>query len=137
MADIFSKDKRSSIMMNVKSSGNKSTELRMIEIFKKFHITGWCRNYKLPGKPDFVFPKNRVVIFVDGCFWHGHNCRNLRPTSNREYWEKKRQYNKKHDQDINEELISRDWHVFRFWECEIRKNRIATRVLDILKSWNA
>jgi DNA mismatch endonuclease (patch repair protein) len=70
-------------MSKICGSGNRGTELRLIEIFKARGITGWRRKYKLPGKPDFVFPKARVAVFVDGCFWHGcpKHCR--MPRSNK------------------------------------------------------
>ena len=79
MADIFNNEKRSEIMRKVKSKKNKSTELRLIDIFKQNGITGWKRNYPVKGHPDFVFLKEKVAVFVDGCFWHGHDCRNTRP----------------------------------------------------------
>lgn len=68
MADIFDNEKRSEIMRKVKSKKNKSTELRLIEVFKKNGITGWKRNYPVKGHPDFVFLKEKVAVFVDGCF---------------------------------------------------------------------
>jgi DNA mismatch endonuclease, patch repair protein len=77
MTDTFTKKQRSNVMRAVKAKGNKSTELKLVEIFKSYHITGWRRNYKIIGKPDFVFPKLKIALFADGCFWHGHNCRNL------------------------------------------------------------
>ena len=67
MADIFDAEKRSDIMRQVKSKKNKSTELRLIEIFKHNGITGWRRNYQVKGHPDFVFPKEKIAVFVDGC----------------------------------------------------------------------
>ena len=79
MADTFSREERSNIMRKVKSAKNKSTEIKLIRYFKSRNITGWRRNYKLFGKPDFVFPKKRLAVFADGCFWHGHNCRRCVP----------------------------------------------------------
>lgn len=73
-------------MRQVKSKKNKSTELRLIEIFRQNGITGWRRNYPVKGHPDFVFPKRKIAVFVDGCFWHGHNCRNTRPADH-QIWE--------------------------------------------------
>jgi DNA mismatch endonuclease Vsr len=70
MVDTFSKTERSRIMSRVKSKNNKSTELGFISIIKEKNIIGWRRNYPLIGKPDFVFPKQRIAIFIDGCFWH-------------------------------------------------------------------
>jgi DNA mismatch endonuclease (patch repair protein) len=75
MADIWTKAKRSAVMSLIRGHGNKDTELRLIKIFRLFGIIGWRRKQKLFGKPDFVFRKQRVVVFVDGCFWHG--CRNV------------------------------------------------------------
>lgn len=121
MADIFDDEKRSSIMSKVRSKGNKSTELRVIELFEDNGITGWRRNYKVKGHPDFVFLKERVAIFVDGCFWHGHECRNIHPKDNEEYWNKKRQRNIQHDLEITERFQKRGWTVVRIWECELKK----------------
>jgi DNA mismatch endonuclease (patch repair protein) len=121
MADIFSKSERSEIMRKVKSNRNKSTELKLIEIFKANTIKGWRRNSKLVGKPDFIFPKLRIAIFIDGCFWHGHNCRNTKPKDNKEYWIAKILKNQQRDLKVTEELTSKKWTVFRIWECELKK----------------
>ncbi|HQB60511.1 MAG TPA: very short patch repair endonuclease, partial [Spirochaetota bacterium] len=69
MMDVFDKNKRTEIMKSVKSNNNRSTELKLIKIFKENNIKGWRRNYKAIGKPDFVFLKKKTAIFVDGCFW--------------------------------------------------------------------
>jgi len=121
MADVFSKEKRSEIMQRVKSSGNKSTEEKLIQYFHENHITGWRRHYKVKGHPDFVFLDKRIVIFVDGCFWHGHDCRNTRPAANADYWNRKRQKNIEHDAAITSLFQSRGWFVIRIWECELKK----------------
>ena len=70
MADVFDPQKRSNVMRQIRSKKNKSTEIRLIEIFKKNNVTGWKRNYPVRGHPDFVFLKCRIAVFVDGCFWH-------------------------------------------------------------------
>lgn len=121
MSDMFSTEKRSEVMKAIKSKNTKSTELKMIEIFKELHIKGWRRTYPLIGNPDFVFPKKRIVVFVDGCFWHGHDCRNVTPSANAEFWNTKRNYNKKHDEIVTETLIKKNWTVIRIWECELKK----------------
>lgn len=120
MADTFSTEKRSEIMRQVKSRRNKSTELKLIEWFKTNGIKGWRRGYPLMGKPDFVFPKQRIAIFADGCFWHGHNCRNTRPAQNADYWTAKRERNVKRDRTVTEALMAKNWRVIRIWECEIK-----------------
>lgn len=131
MVDTFSKEKRSQIMRQVKSSRNKSTELKLIEYLKKVGIKGWRRNYKIWGKPDFVFLKSKTAIFVDGCFWHGHNCRNTKPKDNQEYWNKKINKNIERDKIVTEYLKNKNWTVIRIWECELKDekklyNKIAT-----------
>lgn len=125
MADVFSRAKRSEIMQHVKSSGNKSTEVRLISYFNTHHITGWRRKYNVKGHPDFVFLKRRVAIFVDGCFWHGHDCRNTRPKDNSEYWMVKRNRNIAHDRAVTALFQERGWTVVRIWECELKKKNQA------------
>lgn len=108
-------------MKNVRSKKNKTTELRLIELFRKNHITGWKRNYPVKGHPDFVFQNKKIAIFVDGCFWHGHECRNIKPENHKEYWDKKRENNIKHDKEITALFEKRGWMVLRIWECELKK----------------
>ena len=123
MADVFDKDKRSSIMKNVRSKGNKTTELKLIEIFRANGIIGWRRGYKVKGSPDFVFLKKRIAVFVDGCFWHGHDCRNTRPKDNEDYWAKKRERNIQRDKNVTAAFENRKWTVIRIWECELSKKK--------------
>lgn len=124
MADVFSKEDRSLIMSKVRSDGNKSTELKLIQYFNEKNISGWRRHYKVKGHPDFVFLDKRIAVFVDGCFWHGHDCRNTRPSDNAEYWQRKRQRNMERDQSITTLFEARGWTVIRIWECELtKKNR--------------
>lgn len=124
MADIFEKNKRSEIMSAVRSNKNKSTEIRLIKIFKQHNIVGWRRNYKVKGHPDFVFLNKKIAVFVDGCFWHGHDCRNTRPADNATYWQKKREHNMLHDKEITALFQSRGWTVIRIWECELQKKNV-------------
>lgn len=118
--DSFDKLTRSRVMSAVKSKGNKSTELLFITFLKSYKITGWRRNYPLKGKPDFVFPNIRLVIFTDGCFWHGHNCRNTTPKANSNYWSAKILKNKVRDSKINIYLKKHGWNVIRIWECKLK-----------------
>ncbi len=124
MVDTFSKEDRSKIMRAVKSNGNKSTEVKLIHLFKEKKLIGWRRNYPIFGKPDFVFPKNKVAIFADGCFWHGHNCRNLSPQSNTKYWKTKIERNRKRDKRVNKILREKGWSVFRIFECKIKRSNL-------------
>lgn len=127
MADVFDKEKRSDIMSHVRSKANKSTELKLIEIIKENRIRDWERNYKVKGHPDFVFLDKKIAIFVDGCFWHGHDCRNTGPADNADYWQKKRERNMAHDKEITALFECRGWTVIRIWECELKK--VSTLVL--------
>lgn len=79
-----------------------------------------------------VFPKLKTVIFADGCFWHGHDCRNTRPEQNKEYWTKKRERNIRRDQEVTETLTKKGWNVVRIWECEIKKEHSQSKLLHIL-----
>lgn len=124
MADVFEKEKRSSIMRAVKSKNTKSTEQQLMKLFKKHNITGWRHNYNVKGHPDFVFLDKRLAIFVDGCFWHGHDCRNTRPSDNADYWAQKRLRNMKRDQEITQRFEQRGWRVLRIWECEFKKTNL-------------
>ena len=88
----------------------------------------WMRGFRyrlhhprLPGHPDIVLRKYRTCIFVNGCFWHGHDCRNTRPSDNQEYWQKKRERNIQHDLEVTELFEKRGWTVIRIWECELKK----------------
>src|SRR5690606_1718406 len=121
MADSFTKEQRSEIMRKVKSDRNRSTELKLIAFFRSNGIKGWRRNYKLFGKPDFVFLKIKTAVFVDGCFWHGHDCRNTKPQTNQDYWQKKIARNRKRDRMVARTLKLRGWRVIRIWECAINK----------------
>lgn len=121
MADVFDGKKRSEIMKKVRSRNNKSTELKLIQVFRENSIKGWRRGYPVKGHPDFVFLDKKIAVFVDGCFWHGHNCRNTRPADNADYWTKKRELNMKHDKEITELFEKRGWRVIRIWECELKK----------------
>ena len=116
-------------MRKVKSKGNKSTEQKLIEIFRSKGIKGWRRGYPVFGKPDFVFLKLKIAVFADGCFWHGHSCRNITPKQNAEYWNKKRQRNMKRDSIVNLHFQQRGWTVIRFWECNIKSGSLNLSLL--------
>lgn len=133
MADIFTTEKRSSIMSEVHSKGNKSTELKLIRYFKNNDIHGWRRGYKVKGHPDFVFLDQKIAVFVDGCFWHGHDCRNTRPADHQEYWQRKRERNIQHDHEITARFEARGWTVIRIWECELKKKNEKGKIREIME----
>jgi DNA mismatch endonuclease (patch repair protein) len=122
MADVHTKEQRSRNMAAIRSRGNKKTELVLVDLFRNNKITGWRRQYKrLHGTPDFVFLQSRIVIFVDGCFWHGCHYCNLRSKSNKNFWGQKIKNNKARDRKVNILLKKSGWKVLRFWEHEIKK----------------
>ena len=133
MADVFSKEKRSDVMSKIRSKGNKKTEIRLIEIFKKYSVKGWRRNYPIYGKPDFVFSKHRLAIFVDGCFWHGCPEHYNKPATNAEFWRKKLETNIKRDEIVNATLKDKNWTVLRIWQHELNDEElIANKILFLV-----
>ena len=123
MPDIFSKRKRSDVMSRIRGVGNKDTELRLMQIFRVNGIKGWRRGSKLTGKPDFVFPKLRLAVFVDGCFWHGCPRHGTKPKTNAAFWRRKIARNRARDAEVNRALRQLGWRVLRIWEHELgRKN---------------
>ena len=119
MPDIFTKSKRSEVMSRIRSHGNKDTELRLTGIFRANGISGWRRHQPVFGKPDFVFSKLRLAVFVDGCFWHGCPNHSTKPKCNRVFWEKKLTANKERDRLVNRTLRRKGWKVVRIWEHEL------------------
>ena len=119
--DTVNSKERSRIMAQVRASGNKSTELALLRILKNKGLKGWRRNSTIIGKPDFIFPKIKIALFIDGCFWHGcrEHCR--MPNSNQKYWVNKIHKNKLRDKHVKKELKGKGWMVIRIWEHEIGK----------------
>jgi len=132
--DIFSKEKRSDIMSKVKSSGNRSTEQRFILRMREFGITGWRRKFPLIGKPDFVFPKQRVAVFIDGCYWHACTVHGHVPATNKKFWREKFARNTARDRKVNRELKKSGWVVVRFWEHDLKGGGVFTRKMRRLES---
>ena len=135
MADVFTKAKRSDVMSRIRSRGNKDTELALIRVFRAHHITGWRRHQPVFGKPDFVFPKHRVAVFVDGCFWHGCPQHATKPRNNAAFWRKKFAANTRRDRLVTRTLRNGGWRVLRIWEHELaRKNavRLVARLRRVL-----
>jgi DNA mismatch endonuclease (patch repair protein) len=130
--DTFSKKKRSWIMAQVKSVGNRSTEKILVAVLRKSKIVGWRRQYPIFGKPDFSFPRKKVVVFVDGCFWHGHPRKCRVPQANREYWLKKINRNVARDKLVNRTLKGMGWKVVRIWEDMVTKPSTVTRLKKAL-----
>lgn len=119
----FGRLTRSQLMSRIGSTDNKSTEWRLAGLLRNHKVSGWRRHVELPGRPDFAWPREKVAVFVDGCFWHGHDCnRNLRPKTNRAAWADKIARNRSRDRRVSRELRARGWSVVRIWECQMAVN---------------
>ena len=136
MPDIFTKAKRSEVMARVRSRGNAATELRLMAIFRSHGITGWRRNRPVFGRPDFVFPTERVAVFVDGCFWHGCPRHYNAPVGNAEFWRKKFEANRRRDRLVTRTLRQLGWRVVRLWEHSLKGdgNRVVARLVKALNA---
>lgn len=121
MSDVFTKVKRSQVMSRIRGRGNKETELALAKLFRSYKITGWRRHVALPGRPDFTFRKQRVTVFVDGCFWHGCPKHSNMPVNNRSFWLKKLSGNKTRDRLVTRTLRSQGWRVIRIWEHDLTR----------------
>lgn len=121
MADNHSKEVRSMNMSHIRSTNSKPEEIVRKYLFSKG--LRYRKNVKtLPGKPDIVLKKYKTVIFVNGCFWHKHDCgRFVMPSSNVEYWSKKIDGNIERDRNNTEQLMDMGWNVLVIWECQLKK----------------
>jgi DNA mismatch endonuclease (patch repair protein) len=120
MADIVDSATRSRMMAGIKGRNTKPEIL----IRKQLHRQGFrfrLHARDLPGKPDIVLPRYHAVIFVNGCFWHGHDCRLFKwPGTRQDFWHQKITRNRVKDQQSQEALLASDWRVGIVWECALR-----------------
>lgn len=135
MADNHTKSERSYNMSRIRSANTIPEEKVRKYLFSRGFR--YRKNVKsLPGCPDIVLPKYKTVIFVNGCFWHMHNCGRFRwPSSNVVYWEKKIKQNVERDKQVTEALLVQGWRVMVVWECELKKkhfNQTMENLINIL-----
>jgi DNA mismatch endonuclease (patch repair protein) len=135
MTDIFSKSKRSQIMASISNKETKpEVAVRSFLFSKGFRFR---KNVKtLIGTPDIVLPKYRVIIFVHGCFWHGHQkcSKSALPTSNTLFWKEKIQTNVTRDKKVHYSLKKSHWKIFIIWECELKnKNSFESTMKKLLR----
>ena len=134
--DVFSREKRSKIMSRV---GGKNTKPEVI-VRSLLHNMGYrfrLHRKDLPGKPDITLPKYKKIIFVHGCFWHGHkNCpRSKRPTTNESFWNEKLDKNIARDKLNIDNLIEAGWDVFVIWTCEVKDlDKLKNKLLSFLEN---
>jgi len=135
MTDVYTKAKRSEVMSRIRSSGNKDTEQALANLFRQNNITGWRRNQKIYGKPDFVFKKLKLAVFVDGCFWHGCPRCYRPPKTNQKFWRNKIARNRDRDISVNQELRKQGWRIIRIWEHDLasRADKITHKIQSVLK----
>lgn len=137
MIDTVDKATRSRNMAAIKSR-NTTPELLIRSILHKKGFRFRLHDKKLPGKPDIVFPKYNAVIFINGCFWHGHsNCKFFRlPGTRTEYWKNKINKNQYNDAKSIELLLANNWRVCIIWECKIRASKKnLTQLTEILSNF--
>ena len=135
MADVHSKETRSYNMSRIRS---KDTKPEML-VRKFLHKNGFRYRLhvkNLPGKPDIVLPKYKTVIFIHGCFWHGHEgCKKAAlPTTRREWWTAKINSNIKNDEISTTILIKNGWNVLIVWTCDLQKNNMDITLNELLKN---
>lgn len=119
MADNITPEKRRDTMRAVKSKDSKM-EVKFRSALWKLGLRFFKNVNSLTGKPDIVFPKKKVVVFLDSCFWHGCLIHLRLPASNKEYWENKIGRNKIRDSQVSAEYVKTNWKVIRFWEHELK-----------------
>ena len=147
MPDVFNTAKRSEVMSRIRGKGNTTTELGLSAAFRRAGITGWRRHVVLKlklmcncggadrrqkalvVKPDFIFRRAKLAVFVDGCFWHQCPLHSTMPVNNRKFWEQKLRRNVERDKAANKALKSLGWEVLRFWEHDLKQaDHIANRL---------
>lgn len=132
--DNLTPEQRRKNMQNIRAVNTKP-ELLIAKELRKRNIY-FARNVKtILGKPDFVFRRKKVVVFIDSDFWHGHPRRCIMPKSNLSYWQSKIEKNRQRDKAVNKQLKSMGWHVIRIWEYDVKKN-IGKSVKKIISAIN-
>jgi DNA mismatch endonuclease, patch repair protein len=131
--DIYNKQKRSKIMSKIHGNNTKPEELVCKFLFSRgfrYKKNDW----RYPGKPDIVLPKYKTVVFVNGCFWHGHKHNKVArfPKTNRMFWKKKISGNIKRDKHNIQKLKDGGWHVIIVWQCELKNERLKQKKFEKL-----
>lgn len=135
MADVHSKEIRSYNMSRIRGKDTKPEILVRKFLFSKgFRFR--LHDKRFPGKPDIVLPKYKTVIFINGCFWHGHeNCRYyVTPKTRTEWWLSKISKNKKNDLTAKKMMLERGWNVLTLWECDLKGGKIFSTLTTLFNS---
>jgi len=134
--DKHTQEQRSRNMAAIRSKGNFTTEAKFLALLREHKITGWRRHKKGAfGSPDFLFTKEKLVVFVDGCFWHGCAKHCVMPKSKIEYWEPKIARNRFRDGAVTKHYRKKGWRVMRIWEHALKgnSNNVARRLKILLE----
>jgi len=129
LGDIYSKWKRSEIMSQISGTETKPEILVRKYLFSKgFRFRK--NDKRLPGRPDIVLPKYKTVIFIHGCFWHGHHCKAGKlPETNKEFWENKINSNMERDKKNQHKLEKLGWKIIIAWQCKLKNKKVVTKKL--------
>jgi DNA mismatch endonuclease, patch repair protein len=137
--DIWNAEKRSEVMARVRSRGNLTTEVSLAKALRRNGVTDWRRHLPVRigdrvVRPDFVFPRAGLVVFVHGCFWHGCPLHGTTPSTRRSYWVPKLAANKARDRRVERALRKLGWRVMRIWEHSVRQDpdRCVRRIAEAL-----
>lgn len=138
MADVFSARQRSKVMQAVRSRGNRTTEVAFAKGLRASGVKGWRRHLRVcvpcssgsagtkdlefSTYPDFVFAKQKVAVFLDGCFWHSCPWHRTRPRHRAGFWRKKLTRNVARDRETNQLLRKSGWTVVRIWEHRLQND---------------
>lgn len=133
MFDVFTKKKRSWVMSRIKSKHTKIEQV-LQKALRKVRFK-FLLHQPITGKPDVVFLRHRLAVFVDGCFWHKCPTHYVKPVTRKDFWEAKISGNVKRDLLVNQKLKESGWSVLRFWEHDVEKNpeQVARRINKFLK----
>jgi DNA mismatch endonuclease (patch repair protein) len=139
MADVFTPEKRSEVMSRIRGGGTKpelAVRAMLHGMGYRFTVNG-PGNKTLPGRPDLVLPRHSTVVFVHGCFWHGHeDCGDFRlPKTRRQWWKAKIAGNRSRDARVESELRSMGWHVITIWACALKTRASRAWLEGRLRRW--
>jgi DNA mismatch endonuclease (patch repair protein) len=137
--DVFSRRKRSEVMSRIRGRGNQSTERAMVTLLRAHRITGWRRHLSgIFGRPDFYFPKHRIALFIDGCFFHACKRCFQMPRLNRSFWAEKIGRNRRRDRLVTRRLKATGIRVLRVWEHDVERGTTRlSRLLALLRTLKA
>lgn len=150
--DRISRSRRSAIMSRIRGRGNERTELTVARFFRRAGIKGWRRHmtvklvssigfasdgtkFKSLVRPDFTFPKKRLAVFIDGCFWHGCPRCYRSPKTHKRFWWAKVARNRERDYFQSVALRKSRWRVIRVWECRLRRGLSTQSTIIKLLQW--